>query len=187
MADMLVRLYELPSADEILQKLRCKDYIIRRANTWERSRVRVFVERHFSQSWADEIEAAYANKPVTLYIAIKSGEVIGFAAYECTRRAFFGPAGVIQNMRGQGVGAALLLAGLHGLREMGYAYGIIGGAGPTEFYARACGATIIENSSPGIYGDPLSAPVETAAETAVKIPGKKLARRPVKRSGKKNR
>jgi hypothetical protein len=38
---------------------------------------------------------------------------------------------------------------------MGYAYAIIGGAGPTEFYAKECGATIIPNSVPGIYTDRL--------------------------------
>jgi len=38
---------------------------------------------------------------------------------------------------------------------MGYAYGIIGGAGPTEFYERAVGATVILDSVPGIYADPI--------------------------------
>jgi hypothetical protein len=41
------------------------------------------------------------------------------------------------------------------LRELGYAYGIIGGAGPTEFYERTVGATIIPESVPGIYADPI--------------------------------
>jgi hypothetical protein len=38
---------------------------------------------------------------------------------------------------------------------MGYAYGIIGGAGPTQFYERAVGATLIVESVPGIYADPI--------------------------------
>ena len=38
---------------------------------------------------------------------------------------------------------------------MGYAYGIIGGAGPTEFYERAVSATLIPESVPGIYADPI--------------------------------
>jgi hypothetical protein len=41
------------------------------------------------------------------------------------------------------------------LRELGYAYGIIGGVGPSEFYARNVGAIVIPDSAPGIYGDPL--------------------------------
>ena len=35
------------------------------------------------------------------------------------------------------------------------AYGVIGGAGPTDFYARTVGATVIPDSVPGIYADPL--------------------------------
>ena len=38
------------------------------------------------------------------------------------------------------------------MREMGYAYAIIGGVGPAEFYAKVCGATVIEGSDPGVYG-----------------------------------
>jgi len=38
---------------------------------------------------------------------------------------------------------------------MGYAYGIIGGVGPAEFYRKACGAVPVDGSSPGIYRDML--------------------------------
>jgi len=97
--------------------------------------------------------------PCSIYIAIdisqeKAG-IVGFAAYECTSRNFFGPEGVAESHRRRGIGKALLIACLHGLREMGYAYGIIGGVGPHAFYEKACGATLIEGSSPGIYRDML--------------------------------
>ncbi len=75
----------------------------------------------------------------------------GFACYEVSCRAFFGPTGVIAEARGRGVGRALLLHAMHGLREPGYAYGIIGQAGPTEFYKKTLGGIEIEGSSPGIY------------------------------------
>jgi len=35
----------------------------------------------------------------------------------------------------------------------GYAYAIIGGVGPAEFYSKIVGATLIDNSVPGIYRD----------------------------------
>ena len=35
----------------------------------------------------------------------------------------------------------------------GYAYAIIGGVGPTEFYNKTVGATVIEESTPGVYRD----------------------------------
>jgi predicted N-acetyltransferase YhbS len=97
----------------------------------------------------------YSNKPVTVYVAVREGAVVGFAAYECTRRAFFGPTGVRESERGRGVGRALLVACLWGLRELGYVYAIIGGVGPAAFYERAVGAIPIADSAQGIYPDPL--------------------------------
>jgi predicted N-acetyltransferase YhbS len=86
---------------------------------------------------------------------MRDNVIIGFAAYECTRRSYFGPTGVAIAERQRGIGKALLLVALHGLREMGYAYGIIGSAESPEFYANAAGAVEIENSAPGIYVDPI--------------------------------
>ena len=155
MPDMLVNLLKLPPVEPLAASLRAGGVVIRRAQPYEMTPVRRFVEEHFSLTWADEISVGFANKPGSVFIAIREGRVVGFGAYECTRRAFFGPTGVLESERGRGVGKALLLACLWGLREMGYAYGIIGGAGPTEFYERVCGATVIPDSSPGIYADPL--------------------------------
>lgn len=155
MPDMLVKLYTLPPLSTELEAMRRQGILIRRARAYEQSRVREFVEAKFAQTWADEISVGYANKPSSVYIAIHEGEVVGFAAYECTAKGFFGPTGVDESMRGKGVGRALLIACLHGLHEAGYAYGIIGGVGPAEFYAKAVGAVTIDGSSPGIYGDGL--------------------------------
>lgn len=156
MPDMLVHLLKLPPLEPQLSAMRDLGVIIRRARAYEISRVREFVEKQFALVWADEISVGYANKPVSVYIAIRDGEVVGFGAYECTRRGFFGPTGVAESERGKGIGKALLIACLHGLAEMGYAYGIIGGAGPTEFYTQVVGATVIPDSTPGVYGDPLN-------------------------------
>jgi hypothetical protein len=37
------------------------------------------------------------------------------------------------------------------MRDDGYAYAIIGGVGPTEYYSKNVGAALIADSSPGIY------------------------------------
>jgi predicted N-acetyltransferase YhbS len=155
MPDMLVPLLKLAPHEPLIDALRTQGVIIRRANAHEITPIRRFIEKHFAQTWSDEIAVAFARQPISLYIAIREGEVIGFGAYECTRRSFFGPTGVMESERGKGIGKALLLACLVGLRELGYAYGIIGGAGPTEFYAKECGAVVIPNSVPGVYADPL--------------------------------
>jgi GNAT superfamily N-acetyltransferase len=149
MPDLLINLLKLPSLDQ----LKDEDVNIRRAQPFEITPVRKVIEKNFSVAWADEISVGFANKPVTVVIATRHGHVIGFAGYECTRKAFFGPTGVVADERGRGVGTALLIASLWGLRELGYVYGIIGGAGPVEFYERAVGAIVIPESAPGIYTD----------------------------------
>ncbi|MFT3784591.1 MAG: GNAT family N-acetyltransferase [Tepidisphaeraceae bacterium] len=156
MPDMLVKLFNFPSPQPTIDAQRAAGVVIRRARPYEIARVAEFVVEHFRQSWADEISVGYANKPTSVFIAIRDGEVIGFGAYECTCRGFFGPTGVMPSERGKGIGGALLLACLQGMKEVGYNYAIIGGAGPTEFYAKTCGAIPIADSEPGIYTDALS-------------------------------
>lgn len=158
MPDMLVKLLEIPDLQPFVAPLAAEEIVIRRAQAYEQTPVREFIREHFGTGWSDEVSVGYANKPVTVYIATQHGVVVGFAAYECTRKAFFGPTGVRPDMRGKGVGAALLVACMHGLRDSGYVYGIIGGAGPTGFYSKIVGATVIEGSSPGIYTDMLKGP-----------------------------
>lgn len=149
MADLLVNLLKLPALEST------PEFNVRRAQPFELSPVRAFVETNFSTEWADEISGGFARQPITVYIAIIEREIVGFAAYECTRRGFFGPTGVAEAARGKGIGKALLLASLWGLREMGYVYGIIGAAGPVRFYQHTVGAIIIPDSEPGIYADGL--------------------------------
>src|SRR5919199_976224 len=155
MPDMLVNLLRLPPLDAALDESRGAGVVVRRAQPWELTPVREFVTRSFKRAWADEISVGFARQPVTVYVALREGRLVGFAAYECTRKDFFGPTGVVEEERGRGLGRALLLAALRGLRELGYAYAIIGGVGPAEFYERAAGAFVIPDSSPGIYADPI--------------------------------
>ena len=155
MPDMLVNLLSLPPVDEALEGLRASGLVVRRARPWELTQVRGFVGDKFSEAWADEISVGLVRQPVTVFVALREGRLVGFAAYECTRKNFFGPTGVVEGERGRGLGRALLLAALRGLRELGYAYAVIGGVGPAEFYERAVGARLIPDSSPGVYADPL--------------------------------
>jgi hypothetical protein len=149
MPDMLVNLLKLPSLD----RLPDEGINIRRAQPFEITAVREFIKENFSLAWADEISVGFANKPVSVVVATRARRVIGFAGYECTRKAFFGPTGVAEYERGRGTGTALLIASLWGLRELGYVYAVIGNAGPTDFYERTIGAIVIPDSEPGIYVD----------------------------------
>jgi len=148
MPDLLVNLLKLPPRPSSHEAA-----VIRRAQPFEIGAVRRFISQNFSEDWADETQVGFSNKPVSVFIAIYEKQIVGFSAYECTRRGFFGPTGVIDTARGKGLGKALLVEALWGLRHMGYVYAIIGGVGPIEFYEKAVGAIVIPNSEPGIYID----------------------------------
>lgn len=151
MPDMLVNLYRLPSNAENIQKLKEKGIRIERALAPNRHKVVAFARENFGEGWASEVSAAFSNNPVTCYIAIRDHEVLGFACYDATAKDYFGPTGVKECERGQGIGLALLLQSLEGLKEAGYGYGIIGSAGPVHFYEKCCGAQVIEKDQPNIY------------------------------------
>ena len=151
MPDLLVNLLKLPAPDDYS----ASGFNLRRAQPFEISLVRRFVGENFSPNWADEISVGFARQPISVFVATIDRQLAGFAAYECTRRGFFGPTGVVPSARGKGIGKALLLASLEALREMGYVYAIIGAAGPVRFFQKTVGAIIIPDSEPGIYTDRL--------------------------------
>jgi GNAT superfamily N-acetyltransferase len=151
MSDMIVKLYDLPGLDIPADGMKRIGVEIRRPNPWERALLVDWVRRNFTETWVPECETAFAANPPSCYVAVEADALIGFACYDCTRRNFFGPTGVAEAARGRGVGLSLLLACLHAMRGDGYAYAIIGGVGPAEYYAKTVGATLIEGSSPGIY------------------------------------
>ena len=156
MSDMLVKLYDLPEKESLIKKLGKQGIVIRVAMPYEKHDVVEWVEKMFGAGWASECNVAFSNQPVSCFIATESGKIIGFACHDSTCKNFFGPTGVIEIKRGLGIGKALFLACLHKMAANGYAYAIIGGVGPADFYAKAAGAVTIEGSSPGIYRDQLT-------------------------------
>lgn len=153
MIDMLVRLYALPDATALYETVTTAGVTLRRARAFEKHTVAAFVKAHFSEKWVSEVEVAMTRQPIACFIATRDKEILGFACYDTTQRGFFGPTGVAEATRGLGVGKALLLKSLEALRELGYAYAIIGGVGPKDFYAKICGAIEIPGSDPGTYSD----------------------------------
>lgn len=148
--DLLVRLYDLPdTASEA--KVAAAGIVIRRALPPERRLVTAWIAGHFGQMWAAEAEMALGQQPVTTWLAVRDGTLLGFACHDATAKGFFGPTGVDEAARGQGIGEALLLATLRGMREAGYGYAVIGDPGPVEFYQKRLDALLIPKSSPGVY------------------------------------
>lgn len=124
--------------------------------SFERAAVERFVAEHFAATWADEINPGLSRMPPTVFVAVREGKIVGFAGWDCTARGFFGPTGVAESERGNGIGKALLLSSLWRMRNDGYAYAVIGGIGPADFYTHTVGAFVIPDSDPGIYRDMLT-------------------------------
>jgi predicted N-acetyltransferase YhbS len=151
MEDMLVRLLHLPPLEPELQRMTDAGITIRRPNPFEWGDLRDWVKQRFGRGWMDETSVAFSRQPVTAFVAVKDRTVLGFAAYDCTWRGAFGPTGVDESQRGNGIGRALLLACLHAARSEGYVYYQIAGVGPADFYRKAVGAELIANQHPNVY------------------------------------
>ena len=150
-ADMLVKLYDLQPNPDLDRRMQAEGVTIRRALVPELSGICAWIEPRFGAGWAAEATAAIMRQPVTCWIAHEGEMLLGFACHEATMKGFFGPTGVDEAARGRGIGHALLIRTLIDMRDQGYAYGIIGGAGPMGFYEKSVGAIAIPDSSPGIY------------------------------------
>lgn len=157
MPDLLVRLYDLPVLDSEA-RVAAAGVSIRRALPPEGHLVKAWVGQHFNAGWVSECTTALAQLPPTLWLALRDNAILGFACHDATAKGFFGPTGVDESQRGQGIGEALLLATLRGMREAGYGYAVIGGAGPVGFYQRRLDALVVPKSMPGIYAGMLKDP-----------------------------
>ncbi len=147
--DMLVKLYTVQEDEALLKRLKEDGILIKRALPTDLTPVRQFALEHFSQGWADEAAVSMVNNGC--FIAVKDQKIQGFACIEAMR-GYFGPIGVAEAMRGLGVGRALLLRGLCAMREMGYAYAIIGWVDDAlMFYKKTVNAIEIADSFPGQY------------------------------------
>ena len=151
MPDMLVKLYELPPLAPIQQAMAADGVTIRPAKAPEKHLVLTWIGEHFSAAWASEADVAFSRQPISCWVAVQGNQILGFACYEATVRNFFGPTGVHPDVRGRGIGKALFLETLHAMKSLGYAYAVIGGAGPVEFYEKTVGAEVISGSVPGFY------------------------------------
>ncbi|MCC6580451.1 MAG: GNAT family N-acetyltransferase [Phycisphaeraceae bacterium] len=155
MSDMLVKLYNLPDAGPAMEQMKAEGVVIRQAMALDYQVVKEWIDKTFSPGWGNEFIAAMSNRPISCILATKDHHVVGFACYDTTKLGIFGPTGVDESLRGKGIGKALCLAAMHAMVDKGYAYAVIGWAGPKDFYAKQVGATIIEGSEPGMYADML--------------------------------
>jgi len=147
--DMLVKLYELKKYD--YDEIKKNGIMIKRAIAPEKEIIVNWVKKNFSKSWSSECDVAISCVPSKCFIAIKKNRIVGFACYDSTAKGFFGPIGVLEKYSKYGIGKALLLKTLEQMKNDGYAYAVIGWAGPIDFFKKNANAILIPDSEPGIY------------------------------------
>ena len=154
MADMLVKLFALQPDPAPAQRLQAEGIRVRRALPPDRDRVIGFVQENFPE-FAAEVACAFSHLPARCYIATEGKTLVGFACYEVTAPDFFGPTAVLASHRRRGIGRALLLRSLLSMKELGYAYAIIGwpAQDALQFYKQAVGAVQIPEETAGLYCD----------------------------------
>ena len=144
MTDLLVKLYDLPTAPT-------PDCVIRRGISPERGVVMRWVEEHFTPGWAQEVAVAFGDQPIRCFLAVEDAELLGFVCFNTTFQGFFGPVGVSEKARGRGIGTALTFRALEAMREEGFAYAVIGATKSEAYYEKTVGAIRIPDSWPGAY------------------------------------
>src|SRR5690554_4382216 len=134
MHDLLVSLYNLNFAEN--EKISAIE--VRRLLSPNADALVNFVEKHFSKGWASEIKAAIYTPQPKCFIALDGQKMIGFACYDATAKAYFGPIGVDETYRGKNIGTKLLYKTLEAMYHDGYGYAIIGGVNEkvASFYAK---------------------------------------------------
>jgi len=151
MPDMLVNLYNMPEHTNYLEELKEKGIEIKQVMAPNRPHVFNFIKENFSEGWAYEAEKGIWKDTPSTFIAVRGKEIVGFASYDCTGLGYFGPLGVLESERKNGVGRALTLRCFDAMREKGYGYAIIGWVGPQKFYEKVANAVLIEGTDKAIY------------------------------------
>lgn len=122
--------------------------VIKRALSPDSDLIVDYITKTFNASWASEAKAGLYKAQPTCFVAVIDKKVVGFACYDATGKAFFGPTGVSPEHQGKGIGRALLIYTLEAMLYDGYAYAIIGAVrGAKGFYEKVCNAVAIENST----------------------------------------
>jgi predicted N-acetyltransferase YhbS len=92
--------------------------------------------------WQSEACRTLKRDPITTHVALRNGQIVGFASCNASGPGQFGPMGTDATLRRHGIGGILLKRCLADLRAQGYPTADIQWVGPIAFYARQVGATL---------------------------------------------
>lgn len=115
---------------------------VRRAGPADVPALAAFAHDNFGAGWGAEVTHSVGRPGAGCHLAVRDGEILGFAAYGSSRPSWFGPMGTAPAARGLGVGGVLLRRCLQDQAAAGLAAAQIGWVGPVPFYAASAGARI---------------------------------------------
>jgi hypothetical protein len=123
--------------------------IIKRAVAEDEDMLMNFTAEHFGEGWKETLANGFRKEEIPIFLAWKAEKLIGFSSYDIYRdqKAIYGPMGVIESERKNRLGSLLLHEALSDMKRKGYAYIVLGEAGPIEYYEKECGAILIPLSS----------------------------------------
>lgn len=124
------------------ERLAASSVEIRRAVPEDVPALVAFARANFSEGWAGEVSDSVGRPGAGCHVALRHGEMLGFAAYGSSRPSWFGPMGTAPAAQGLGIGGVLLRRCLRDQRDAGLTQAQIGWVGPVPFYASAVGARI---------------------------------------------
>ena len=128
-------------ADEA--RLYRQGYTIKRLHVSERQPFSEWVEPTWGPMWHWEAMSTLDNDPVSTFIAVKDGKIVGFASYNATGFPnCFSPTGTAEQQRRAGLGRVLFYRCMHDLRELGHTHAEICWVGPVVYYAKIADAAI---------------------------------------------
>jgi mycothiol synthase len=124
------------------ERLAAAGVTVRRAVASDAAALAGFARANFGDGWAGEVEHSIDRPGAGCHLAIRDGEVLGFAAYGSSRPSWFGPMGTAPAAQGMGIGSVLLRRCLREQHAAGLTHSQIGWVGPVPFYASITNARI---------------------------------------------
>lgn len=131
------------STDAEEEKLKGENIFCYRAKLKDKSKIFDWLKNLFP-AWIDEVNSAYMNEPISVFVAEQNGIIKAFSAYEGNNKGtgWFGPMGTEQSLRGKKVGSILLKKCLSSMKELGFSKAIIPWVGPIPFYMNYANAYV---------------------------------------------
>ncbi|MEO0557686.1 MAG: GNAT family N-acetyltransferase, partial [Bacteroidota bacterium] len=128
---------------EAERQLEANGVSVRRAGESDQETVRAFLQEHWP-AWIPEIDGTFAQTPVSLHLAFRAGEMLGFSAYDANNvgTGWFGPMGTAEAARGLGIGGVLCLRCLADMKAQGHTRSTIPWVAPVGFYAHYADAHV---------------------------------------------